>query len=140
MGRNRSRSPAVAETQERRKSSGAVAETRAAEINLKFLPFSLAFNPGPAILILVVVAKAATGKRTKMYILSAPALSGYEKKFESIMELAAEAARLLDCEQEDVVDVISPDGGTVYCYATQADADADADGAYAIQYTELAAA
>ena len=75
-----------------------------------------------------------------MYILSAPALSGYEKKFESIMELAAEAARLLDCEQEDVVDVISPDGGTVYCYATQADADADADGAYAIQYTELAAA
>lgn len=56
------------------------------------------------------------------------------------MELAAEAARLLDCEQEDVVDVISPDGGTVYCYATQADADADADGAYAIQYTELAAA
>ena len=37
-----------------------------------------------------------------------------------------------------MIEVESPDGGTTYCYATQADADADTDGAYAVQYSEVA--
>lgn len=71
-----------------------------------------------------------------MYILSAPAHSGYRREFKSMAEMDAAAAEILHCDAEDIVESVSPDGGTVYYYASQAAADADLDGAYAVQYTE----
>jgi hypothetical protein len=69
------------------------------------------------------------------HTLSAPRKSGYERQFESIDDLRVVAAGLLDCTVEEMIEVESGDGGTVYCYASQAEADADQDGAYAVQYT-----
>lgn len=71
---------------------------------------------------------------TNAYRLSAPRKSGYEKQFESMEDLREKAADLLNCTVDEMIEVESGDGGTVHCYASQADADADQDGAYAVQY------
>ncbi len=81
--------------------------------------------------------------------LSAPALSGYEKEFDTVDEARMEAAKLLSgihyiddqmiefqVTVADMVEVESGDGGTTYCYASQEEADSDNDGAYAVQYRE----
>jgi hypothetical protein len=120
--------------------------------------------------------------KTTMYLLSAPANSGYRENFAGLAEARRQAAHILglygrvkaadhahfqsldhvergrimdttcrDGQTRDLyrpeyeadldaraialmIEVESPDGGTTYCYATQADADADTDGAYAVQY------
>jgi hypothetical protein len=84
-------------------------------------------------------------------VLSAPAKSGYRAGFETVAACRAKAAELLSGLREidgeiveltitpdTMIETDSPDGGTTYCYATQADADADQDGAYAVQYSEVA--
>lgn len=71
-----------------------------------------------------------------MITLSAPAKSGYRQEFESISEAREAAAQLLGLADDgEVIEVLSPDGGTVYCYESQEQADADQDGAYAVQYS-----
>ena len=70
--------------------------------------------------------------------LSAPAKSGYNAEFESIEATRIAAAELLGVTVDDMIEVESGDGGTTYCYASQADAAADQDGAYAVQYSATA--
>lgn len=70
--------------------------------------------------------------------LSAPAKSGYKAEFESISEARIAAAQLLDMAMDEMIEIESGDGGTTYCYASQADADADQDGAYAVKYFRAA--
>ena len=66
-----------------------------------------------------------------MVVLSAPGKSGYCRKFENIKDARKAAAELLDINVEDLIEVESPDGNQVYCYASQSAADADWDGRYA---------
>lgn len=68
------------------------------------------------------------------YILSAPSHAGYQRHCTTIRELRRHTAQLLGVPAARIVEVESPDGGTTYCYASQADADADSTGAYAVQY------
>jgi hypothetical protein len=88
-----------------------------------------------------MMARMITGPKAdrlggnQMITLSAPAKSGYTAEFESIEDAQAKAAELLGCSVDDMIEVLSPDGGTIYCYATQKEADSDQDGAYAVQYS-----
>ena len=68
-----------------------------------------------------------------MIELSAPDKSGYTARFGSIEEAQAKAASILGITEEDMIERESPDGGTTYYYASEAEAEADADGAYAVQ-------
>ena len=68
-------------------------------------------------------------------VLSAPAKGGYKVEFESIERARIAAAALLDVALNNMIEIESGDGGTIYCYASQADADADQTGAYAVQYS-----
>ena len=68
------------------------------------------------------------------WILSAPGKDGFTCKYDNLEDVRSWAAYLL--QSEVLVEVPSPDGSTVYCYASQA--DADRDGAYAVQYREVA--
>lgn len=91
----------------------------------------------------------------RRYLLSAPAKGGYRETFIGLFEVQVQAAKILGIVEPSehgsmvglatdryaravasMIGVESPDGGTTYCYATQADADADQDGAYAVQYSE----
>lgn len=71
-----------------------------------------------------------------MIILSAPKKSGYRSECETAGQARLEAAEILGVDLADMIEVVSPDGGTTYCYASQEDADEDLDGAYAVQYGE----
>lgn len=70
--------------------------------------------------------------------LSAPAKSGYRRQFETVEEARDRAAAILGVTVATMIEAKSPDGETTYCYASQEDADADQDGAYAVQYREVA--
>lgn len=72
------------------------------------------------------------------YQVSAPAQSGFRAEFETTNEAREKATDLLGCTVDEMEERESPDGGTTYCYATVAEADADPDGAYAVQYSEIA--
>lgn len=69
--------------------------------------------------------------------LSAPGKAGHKSIHEDWASVAAAAARLLDCGECDLVVRESPDGGTTYYYASEAEADSDWDGAYAVQAREM---
>jgi hypothetical protein len=66
--------------------------------------------------------------------LSNPKKSGYTTEVGSIDEAKRIASeRWFDCAADEIVTRESPDGGTIYLYASDDDADADQDGAYAVQ-------
>jgi hypothetical protein len=69
-----------------------------------------------------------------MTTVSAPSKGGYQRTFDSLSDALAMVGELLGLDVDDITEVLSPDGGTVYCYASQADADADRDGSYAVAY------
>jgi hypothetical protein len=68
------------------------------------------------------------------WILSAPGKDGFTCEYDDLEDARSWAAYLLQCDK--LVEVPSPDGSTVYSYASQA--DADRDGAYSVQYREVA--
>lgn len=71
-----------------------------------------------------------------MITLSAPNFSGYMGQFDTAAAAELKAAWLLNVALDNLVTRESGDGGTTYCYASEADADADRDGAYAVRYSE----
>lgn len=73
-----------------------------------------------------------------MITLSAPELSGYSQDFETIADVYEALVSRCGIAADDLVEVVSPDGGTVYCYDSQEAAAADETGAYAVQYTDAA--
>ncbi len=73
-----------------------------------------------------------------MFILSAPAQSGYIKSFAHLSDARWEAAQLMGITVDAMIEVDSPDGGTTYCYSSLEMVEADRDGAYAVQYRGVA--
>jgi hypothetical protein len=74
-----------------------------------------------------------------MITLSAPAISGYQQKFETNEEMLLAAATLLRVSVDEMVCVqCNGQDDRFYYYASQDDADADTDGAYAVQSTGAA--
>lgn len=69
-----------------------------------------------------------------MTTLSAPCKSGYQRDFATTDQAREAAAALLGVALADMIEVESPDGSVIYCYASQDEADVDQDGAYAVQY------